>query len=321
MSSYRDFVSVPVAHGIMFHHFHGLGHPQVQGSLDAGQLVDMLDFMKKSHRILDPQLWIEKALEARLETDDLCLTFDDGLLSQYEVAVPVLRDLGYTGFFFVYSSVFEGGIEQLEVYRTFRTVHFRSVDDFYEQFFYCVEVSDYGDVYKSKMGSFPSDQYLAEFPFYTTEDRRFRFVRDKILGPMAYREVMDSMIQGKDLTYEALAQGLWMDHQKLLDLSSTGHVVGLHSYTHPTVLSDFSSAEQLQEYKSNAEHLRTQLGKTPIAMAHPCNSYDGETLRILSDLGILVGFRANMSQPYRLGLEHPREDHANILRMMKRVGV
>jgi hypothetical protein len=53
-------------------------------------------------------------------------------------------------------------------------------------------------------------------------------------------------------------------------------------------------------------------------MAHPCNSYGPETLSILRELGIGLGFRANMqilseASPF----EFPREDHANILGNMR----
>jgi hypothetical protein len=53
-------------------------------------------------------------------------------------------------------------------------------------------------------------------------------------------------------------------------------------------------------------------------MSHPCNSYAIETIAILEKLGIRLGFRANMAAgPNRSGMEYPREDHANLLRMMK----
>ena len=78
------------------------------------QLGDMIEFLGGQSSILDAQSWMEKALCGRLDKGDLCLTFDDSLLCQYDVAVPVLRSLGTTGFFFVYSSVFEGHLERLD---------------------------------------------------------------------------------------------------------------------------------------------------------------------------------------------------------------
>ena len=56
-----------------------------------------------------------------------------------------------------------------------------------------------------------------------------------------------------------------------------------------------------------------------IAVSYPCNSYDKNTLKHMQDMGIQIGFRANLAD-IRLedaSLEYPRQDHANILRAME----
>ena len=52
-------------------------------------------------------------------------------------------------------------------------------------------------------------------------------------------------------------------------------------------------------------------------MSHPCGSYNEDTIKVLSNLKIKIGFRANMNVKDVLGkYEIPREDHSNILRLM-----
>jgi hypothetical protein len=63
-------------------------------------------------------------------------------------------------------------------------------------------------------------------------------------------------------------------------------------------------------------HLEEVLGEPPQSVAHPCNSYNATTLDILAGLGVRVGFRDNMTNSGTVGLEYPREDHANIVAMM-----
>ena len=58
-----------------------------------------------------------------------------------------------------------------------------------------------------------------------------------------------------------------------------------------------------------------------MALSHPSNSYDETTLQILRGLGVKLGFQANMTAPGNTDLEWPREDHANVLAMMKRAAV
>jgi len=96
-------------------------------------------------------------------------------------------------------------------------------------------------------------------------------------------------------------------------LHTAGHVIGLHSHSHPTRLQRFSPQQQRDEYTENWKTVRQITGSPAMAMSHPCNSYSPYTLAILRQLGVRVGFRANMMQSEYCSLEHPREDHANLM--------
>src|SRR5258708_17481 len=128
------------AYGVMFHHFHDDWHPRVQGSISARELADLIEHVGRDS-ILPAEEWMRRAVQGALSDNDICLTFDDALRCQYDVALPVLRDLGLTAFWFVYSSVFEGNVESLEVYRYFRTTQFPCIDDFYEHVFEAVSAA------------------------------------------------------------------------------------------------------------------------------------------------------------------------------------
>src|SRR5690348_4468616 len=123
-----------IPRGIMFHHFSDAVHPRGQGAISEDDLVCMIRFLGREN-ILDAPEWMDRALAGRLGEDEVCLTFDDALRCQYDVAAPVLADFGISGFWFVYSSVFEGGLEPLEIYRYFRTVAFPDIDAFCDAFF------------------------------------------------------------------------------------------------------------------------------------------------------------------------------------------
>ena len=77
--------------------------------------------------------------------------------------------------------------------------------------------------------------------------------------------------------------------------------------------------KQLEEYKENLFHLKEILGHSNItSMSHPCGEYNSDSLKILKKLGSKIGFRSNMStKEIKSNLEIPREDHANILKLIK----
>ena len=302
------------AHGLMFHHFHDtLDHARSQGSIDADQLAQIIRAVGRA-RILPAMEFQTRAIAGKLADHHVCLTFDDNLLCQYDVAVPVLEDFGLTAFWFVYTSVMQGNIERLEIYRDFRNTQFPSMDEFYAAFFIGVYESEFGRRAEGALRSFEPSKYLAGFPFYSEADRRFRFVRDEVLGADAYALIMDAMMRDAGYDVRDIAKRLWMGNEEVLSLHESGHVIGLHSHTHPTRLERLSEDDQRYEYKANHSHLTSLLGEPPLAMSHPCNSYNQATLEVLDSIGIKLGFRANMQMTGSFGaLEFPREDHANLI--------
>jgi len=302
-------------HGIMFHHFHDRRHPRGQGAISRDDLRRLIDYVGQD-RILPAREWMRRASKGTLRDSDVCLTFDDNLRCQYDVAVPVLREFGLTAFWFVYTSVLRGNVETLEIYRYFRTTEFTDIDKFYCAFFQALDESPYAEQAERSLATFDPKQYLKEFTFYSDNDRRFRFARDRVLGPASYADVMDRMIVKAGVDVARMRAELWMDNDAVREVHAGGHVIGLHSDTHPTQIGELPFEQQQLEYQTNHAYLTQLLGDPPLAASHPCNSYSAATLEILRDLGIQLAFRANMSTSAGSMLEWPREDHANLCKRM-----
>lgn len=305
----------PFAHGVMFHHFHGDIHPVGQGSMSAADLDEMIGFIGLE-RILPADEWMRRSLAGELKSNDLCLTFDDALRCQFDIAFPILQKYGLTAFWFIYSSVFEGNSERLEIYRYFRSVAYPDTEDFYIAFNACLDASPWSSEVSAALRDFRPETYLSDFSFYTDSDRTFRFIRDRVLGQERYFHIMDSMVDEAGLDRSRLAAMLWMRDDHLLALKAAGHIVGLHSYSHPTTLCELPVEMQRREYSRNHRHLTDVLNTPPRAVSHPCNSYSQETMRLLNELGIQVGFRSNMALPAGSLLEQPRIDHTYLLKDM-----
>ena len=303
------------AHGVMFHHFHSAVHPAGQGSVSGQQLSRMIESIGPE-RILPAREFHWRSLHGQLRPNDVCLTFEDNLRCQYDIAVPVLERFGLTAFWFVYTSVLQGNIEPLEVYRHFRMTQFDSVDAFYDAFFNALRESPYHALAEMLLEEFNPRTYLNGFGFYSDADRKFRFVRDEVLGPARYRELMDRMMDLAGIDADEVAKSLWMDDAAIRKLHDTGQVIGLHSHSHPTRVEHLDEDGQRDEYFANYSYLHSLNGERPTAMSHPCNSYNATSLSILRELGITLGFRANMAQGVTSELEYPREDHANLMQAM-----
>ena len=73
-------------------------------------------------------------IKEKLKENEVCITFDDALKCQIDIALQVLEDLKIKSFFFVYTSIFEDNPDTLEIFRHFRNNYFNSIDDFYKFF-------------------------------------------------------------------------------------------------------------------------------------------------------------------------------------------
>ena len=305
------------AFGIMFHHFHGKNHPAGQGSISASDLDQMIAWLRKDYEILNIEDFFQKALAGKLTTKETCLTLDDSLLCQYEIALPVIESHGLTALFNVYSSAFSGTPDPLEVYRYFRSVSYKNFDNFFDDFFIMIKERFSSDYVKG-MSRFSREREIYDgFPFYTENDKVFRFFRDKILGPSNYNQIMIDLMNKKMFDTSEVPTKVFMTVTQLEQLNQKGHILGLHSDTHPTQIQSLSKEAQVREYTTNYDFLKNITGTGARIVAHTCGEYSETTLEILHQLEVGVGFRSSLHIPYAKSLlEIPREDHSNILKNM-----
>ena len=113
----------------------------------------------------------------------------------------------------------------------------------------------------------------------------------------------------------------------LQTLKNLGHLIGLHSHNHPTLFEKLNLNEQKNEYEKCLTLISNilSISRNEIKyMSHPCGSYNNDTLKVLKELGIELGFKQIMTIETEKGmskvnnsfLEIAREDHSNILKRM-----
>ena len=307
-------------HGIVFHHFHDNKiHTKSQGSIDKDDFYKIINFIGKNN-ILDADIFFEKFKNDKLKENEVCLTFDDAIKCQFDVALPILEELKIKSFFFVSTSIFSDNPDNLEIFRFFRTNYYNSINEFYYNFYKVLD-KDLKLFFQKNVNKI--NEIKNNFPFYSIEDIQFRMVRDNFLTKNEYEENMFRMINEKKLNYKDFYKILFFHKNDLQTLNSLGHIIGLHSHNHPTLIEKLSYKEQKYEYEKNLSSISNILNKPKNeikCMSHPCGSYNADTLEILNQLGIELGFKQTMRVEHEKGmkkidnsfLEISREDHSNI---------
>tara|TARA_X000000368_G_scaffold149805_1_gene118241 strand:- start:628 stop:1584 length:957 start_codon:yes stop_codon:yes gene_type:complete len=313
-NNYFDDASRLMPHGIMFHHFHHENEkPYAQGSITSSEFEQIINYIGLEN-ILPANIWYEKALNDKLSEKEVCLTFDDSLKCQMEIAYPILERLKIGAFWFVFSSVFKGEINQLEVYRYFYNMYFPNFDMFYSIFKKYFIKSNIGYLYDENYDQFIKSNYLIEFDFYVEKEREFRFYRDKVLDRKNFENIMDNIMRDYEVDISIISKNLWMNNKDLEILNSNNQIIGLHSYNHPTNMAHLEIDIQQKEYTENKEHIASIIHETPLTVSHPCGSYNSSTLKVLDQMGIKIGFRSNFQKLSHTAMEFPRVDHSNIIR-------
>ena len=189
------------------------------------------------------------------------------------------------------------------------------------------------DFYRSSCFQSPIVQALTcstpkiKFPLYSIEDIKFRLIRDKYLTKEEYEKTMLVMMKEKKFNFQESYKKIFFDINDLKKLDNLGHLIGLHSHNHPTLLEKLNYEDQKNEYKKCLSIISNVLKKPKNEikyMSHPCGSYDDNTLKILRELGIEIGFKQimtiepekNMKKINNSFLELARQDHAEIIRRM-----
>ena len=123
------------SHGIMFHHFHDeKKHLKTQGSITAKKFEEIIEFIDPKN-IVNPDEFKSLVINKKTNRKKVCFTFDDAIKCQFDIARPVMKKYNIKGFFFIYTTIFEGKPDLLEIYRYFRVNFFKSINYFYHEFF------------------------------------------------------------------------------------------------------------------------------------------------------------------------------------------
>ena len=318
------FQNINFFHGIMFHHFHDeKNHKKGQGSISKDDFYNLINFIGRKN-ILNADIFYQKLKEKKLKENEVCFTFDDAIKCQIDVALPVLEDLKIKSFFFVHTSMHEGKHDYLEIFRHFRLNYFEDINDFYSIFFKNLN-KDLNSFFKKNENLIL--ERTKRYSFYSLEDIKFRLVRDILLNKKDYEEHMFKLMDIKKFDYNKIISSLFFSKNDLVSLDNLGHCIGLHSHSHPTLLEKLNYDEQKKEYSQNFKFIHKILNKPKnkiFSCSHPLGSYNHDTLKILSELGIELAFKDNISVEKDRGmkkinnsfLEIARRDHSEIIKSM-----
>lgn len=304
--------------GFMFHHFHDeKKNKKSEGSIDKKKFKQIIKNFKTE--IINPNEFKEIILEKKkIKKRKICLTFDDGIAAQADVAAEVLDDLNLKAFFFVNSQQFEKKVGMLECCRYFRNNYFKSIEEFNKfflqklDFFYPQKnLKKFLDLNKNKI-----KKMKKLFSFYSNKDIQFRIVRDYLLNNDEYILLLTKLFKLKKFNFKQINFDLFLNKKNLKKLSNNGHEIGLHSHSHPIPITKLSHKNIHYEYFTNKKILEKITNIKINSVSYPNGYTNIDCEKILNKIGINFGFANNYKEIAKLKFDQmyiPRVDHTELI--------
>ena len=304
------------SHPIMFHHFHNSNFPKYsQGSISDDEFENLINSIGLKN-ILDGDVWLEKYNNGELKKGETCITIDDGLKCQYIVILPILKKYNIKAIWFIYSHPLIGSFEMLDLYKYFVGNIYKDFELFYKDFFeICLEESEI----KNECSSFSEENsYLKYSKILTIADRKFRYLRDKIISKEKFEYLIRKLATNNNFNLDNCINKIWVTSDNIIELDKN-QIIGIHSHTHPTAMEDLSYNQQFEEYKKCKDILEKILNKEVNILSYPCGKYNSDTFDILEKLNIHYSFISYLSIPTNnKNYLIQREDHMNIINNLKK---
>jgi peptidoglycan/xylan/chitin deacetylase (PgdA/CDA1 family) len=252
-------------------------------ALGPDRFAQQLDWLQAERTVVDLGR-LTAALDGRatLPPRAALLTFDDGFVDHHDVVLPVLRDRGLTGTFFLTEDACERH-DLLNVHKTqFLLAHLGA-----EAFGRAV-LAETASLRVGLNGSavFGADRW---------EHADERAVKNLLNYELSFEDAsrtLDRLFRQHLGAPDAFARGLYLNAGQVRAMAEAGMTFGYHTKSH-RMLSRLNPAEQEAELRSGPAWIRRWTGQQDVSFCYPWGgpgTYTMQTPELLRELGYSVAF-------------------------------
>jgi peptidoglycan/xylan/chitin deacetylase (PgdA/CDA1 family) len=211
------------------------------------------------------------------------LTFDDGFVDHYAVALPALLARGWGGVFFVAGAAIDDPPRLLNVHRTQFLLAAMGADRFAEAVASAVSTTSgdtalphHVEVYRYDDAPDVAAKHRLNYEMPAEEAAR-------VLSDLFGRHVGDEA---------AFARALYLSRPMIREMAAGGMTFGFHTEEHP-VLSRLSREAQHQQVARGVALVRELTGQARVPFCYPyghAHTYNADTLAVLAESGYGMAF-------------------------------
>lgn len=194
------------------------------------------------------------------------ITFDDGLKEQYQIALPILKELGIPAIFFVNPRVFEEahvlGVHKIHQLRSVVAPSLlkKKIEDF-------IFSQDQG----KQLGSY-QEKALIHYKYDKAEISELKYLLNFVLESSERQQLIDTAFHETFSSEEEVNNSLYMEQKQLKNLYDLGFL-GSHSFEHFPI-GTLSRNEQDFQVRQSQKYFTKLLGSPLPSFSYPYGSYE-----------------------------------------------
>lgn len=217
------------------------------------------------------------ALEGKSLPEKACLlTFDDGLSSQYENALPLFEKFKIPAIFFINALPYAEGRACLV-----HKIHYSRAN---------LPPKVFLDKVLNFIGKLPNfPDFKNRYPYSNQEEKKLKYLLNEYLAPHKRRTIIEKIFQELVDDEKAWCEQHYISEKGLRDLANRGFL-GIHSYSHNLLIKTDSKTLK-EDFKKNLEVMKKIAGYSLRAISYPYGY--GEILKaakVAESIGLKIGF-------------------------------
>ena len=249
--------------------------------LNYKHFIGQLDYLKKKYIILSPDEAKKALLEKKSFQKKFCwLTFDDGYKEHYNIVFPELEKRNIKASFFptikpiTQNIILEVNKIQLILGRIDKTTILREIKNYYNnKLKYKISFEDYAS--KIKL----SNQF---------DDKQTTLIKQLLqkIIPEKHRFNLNNFLLDKYFKQNQIeiSKKMYLNKKDLIEMSNSGHEIGIHSYDHPHFDYLNEKKQRLQISKSISFLKKNNLPTQNLTINYPYGAHNKITDRILKKI-------------------------------------
>lgn len=271
---------------VMYHYVRGTSSsmPYLK-YLHVEDFRKQLAFFRETYGFIQKQDWLSCIKNKTPPPKGVLLTFDDGLRDHYEFVLPILKEEGLWGTFFLPSGPLKTS-KTLNVH----AIHYLLARYSSEEVFSALlEIDDqyYQGMLSEQLGLSTAYSEQVMDPL-SLQIKKINYAFDASVQD----HILHALLDAFDVSTESICSSLYMDVQQARALLAQGHIIGGHSDSH--ILLPKCTDEELQKEIVDSNKALETITDVPIqSFSYPFggkDSYDDRVIDVLKSTSIQYAF-------------------------------